>query len=588
MSASLIMFCGLAVTSGQAPVLPTSIAPPDPTITAPSNPAPATNVVPSSIAPPSVPSPTAVEPTATPNAPGQPAATPYDPNKPVLLRSRTAIIDIDYDKQTRKSIQKVLLYVSRDQGQTWGLESTATPEQESFTFVAKEDGVYWCKIQTVFTNGQKLPPDVTRSPADQKLFMDGTPPLVRILSAKRAGEEIAVEWNVEDKYADDAATMVRYKSNESADSPWVNVPLTQVGRKSVAFKPTTIGPITVEVIGKDMVGNASNAQSEVGTVVAASGLSAQPPVRPISNSDPIIVPGAVGNVPPPSVPAPAGGMTVPPLATPPAATPVAAVPGSPASATPAAPTVAVDPVPVAVTTTDAAVPVPAIKPINLTRFDLAYSLTAGPAGVNGIDLWVTRDDGKSWRKWSRHDGKDSVIKVVLDTRDNSQVEGPYGFRLIPESGSRISDAAPTAGTAPEFRVVVDITAPQVQVFEPVAHPERPDVVVLRWKATDANFGKDPISIEWAESQAGPWRAVNGGDVLPVVGGVAPAAPRMANTGEFGWRLPSELTAPKVFLKFTASDLAGNKTEAMTKDPILVDLTRPRASIRGIVGMTNKP
>ena len=127
----------------------------------------------------------------------------------------------------------------------------------------------------------------------------------------------------------------------------------------------------------------------------------------------------------------------------------------------------------------------------------------------------------------------------------------------------------------------------MQVYEPAAHPDRPDVVVLRWKATDTNFGKDPITIEWAESQAGPWRAVNAGDTVPVVGGVTSAAPRLANTGEFGWRLPSDLATPKVFLKFTAWDLAGNKTEAVTKDPILVDLTRPRASIRGIVGIATK-
>ena len=548
MTASLIAFCGLAVSTGQPPVLPANIAPPDA----------------------SIPAPAMVTPSANPPATA-PAASPInDPNKPTLLPSRTAIIDIDYDPQTRKSIQKVLLYVSRDQGQTWGLESTAMPEQESFTFAAKEDGVYWCKIQTVFTNGQKIPADVTRSPPDQRLFLDGTPPVVRITSAKRAGEEVAVEWLVEEKYPDEAKTVIRYKASDSAESSWVTVPFMPGGRTAVSFKPNTPGPITVEIIARDLVGNTSNARADVGTVDVASGITAQPPVKPVSN-DQIVVPGMMPGATPPATSS--TPVTVPPLATPPAAVP-----------TP----VQADPVPVAVTSTDVAANVPAVKPINLTRFDLSYSLTAGPAGVNGIDLWVTRDDGKTWRKWSRHDGRDSVIKVILDTRDNPQVEGPYGFRLVPESGSRISDAAPTPGTAPEFRVVVDVSAPQVQVFEPIAHNERPDVVVLRWKATDSNFGKDPIAIEWAESQAGPWRAVNGGDTLPVVGGIAPTAPRLANTGEYGWRLPSELTAPKVFLKFTAWDLAGNKTEAVTKDPILVDLTRPRASIRGIVGLTSKP
>ena len=451
------------------------------------------------------------------------------------------------------------------------------PEQESFTFAAKEDGLYWCKIQTVFANGQKVPPDVTRAPPDQRLFLDGTPPVVRIVSAKRTGDDVAVEWNVEEKYPDDSGTLIRYRASDVAESPWITVPLTPSDKKMANFKPNTLGPITLEVIARDLVGNASNARAEVGTVVVASGTTAQPPVKPVGN-DQIVVPGMMPGAAPPV--SPTAPLAVPSLATPPTATP--------STPTTLLAPLASDPVPVAVTSTDATANAPVIKPINVTRFDLSYSLTAGPAGVNGIDLWVTRDDGKTWRKWSRHDGRDSVIKVVLDTRDNPQVEGSYGFRLVPESGSRISDTAPTPGIAPEFRVIVDISSPQVQVFEPVAHPERPDVVVLRWKATDANFGKDPIAIEWAESQAGPWRAVNAGDTLPVVGGISPAAPRLANTGEFGWRLPSDLTAPKVFLKFAAWDLAGNKTEAVTKDPILVDLTRPRASIRGIVGLASKP
>jgi hypothetical protein len=560
MTASLICLCGLAAAPGQA-VIPSGIAPPDATMPVPS----------------------AVAPTPTIAPPGQPV---LDPTKPTLLASRTAIIDIDFDPATRKAIQKVLLYVSRDQGQTWGLEATALPDQESFTFAAKDDGVYWCKIQTVFASGQKVPPDVTRSPPDQRLFLDGTPPVVRV-AAKRVGDDVEAEWTVEEKYPDESNVLIRYKATDAADAPWVAVPYTPGEKKSVRFKPTTPGPIALEVIAKDLVGNASAGRSEVGSaVIAASGTTGStPPVKPVSNEQ-IIVPGSMVSGSPPVTPQP---ITVPPLAAPPASpAPAPAAGPAPAAAAPFVPPPS-EPVPVAVTSTDAVAPAaPAVKPINLTRFDLSYGVTAGPAGVSGIDLWVTRDDGKTWRKWSRHDGKDSVIKVVLDTRDNPQVEGPYGFRLVPESGARVADAAPTAGTAPEFRVVVDVTAPAVRVYEPAAHPDRPDVVVLRWKATDANFGREPIALEWAETQAGPWRAVNAADAVAVVGGIAPAAPRMANTGEFGWRLPADLGSPRVFLKFTAWDEAGNKTEAVTKDPMLVDLTRPRASIRGIVSPAAKP
>ena len=38
-------------------------------------------------------------------------------------------------------------------------------------------------------SGQKVPPDVTRSPPDQRLFLDGTPPVVCV-AAKRVGDDV--------------------------------------------------------------------------------------------------------------------------------------------------------------------------------------------------------------------------------------------------------------------------------------------------------------------------------------------------------------------------------------------------------------
>jgi hypothetical protein len=37
----------------------------------------------------------------------------------------------------------------------------------------------------------------------------------------------------------------------------------------------------------------------------------------------------------------------------------------------------------------------------------------------------------------------------------------------------------------------------------------------------------------------------------------------------------------VYLKFTAWDLAGNRSEVVTPNPILIDLTKPKARIQGI-------
>ena len=39
---------------------------------------------------------------------------------------------------------------------------------------------------------------------------------------------------------------------------------------------------------------------------------------------------------------------------------------------------------------------------------------------------------------------------------------------------------------------------------------------------------------------------------------------------------------RVYLKASARDAAGNVKEVVTREPILVDLTKPRAKISGIV------
>ena len=57
--------------------------------------------------------------------------------------------------------------------------------------------------------------------------------------------------------------------------------------------------------------------------------------------------------------------------------------------------------------------------------------------------------------------------------------------------------------------------------------------------------------------------------------------RLPNTGQDGWRVPVGIPA-RVYLKATARDAAGNVKEVVTRDPILVDLTKPRAKINGIV------
>jgi hypothetical protein len=56
--------------------------------------------------------------------------------------------------------------------------------------------------------------------------------------------------------------------------------------------------------------------------------------------------------------------------------------------------------------------------------------------------------------------------------------------------------------------------------------------------------------------------------------------RLPNTGSYSWRVPTGMP-PRVYLKVTARDAAGNTTEQVTQQPLLIDLMKPRAKITGI-------
>jgi hypothetical protein len=59
------------------------------------------------------------------------------------------------------------------------------------------------------------------------------------------------------------------------------------------------------------------------------------------------------------------------------------------------------------------------------------------------------------------------------------------------------------------------------------------------------------------------------------------AAKLPNTGKFAWKVPSNLAGGGVYLRMTAWDSAGNRSEVATGKPIQVDLVKPRVRIQGI-------
>src|SRR5262249_37520272 len=193
----------------------------------------------------------------------------------------------------------------------------------------------------------------------------------------------------------------------------------------------------------------------------------------------------------------------------------------------------------------------------------------GPSGVRLVELYVTEDDGKTWKVLGRCEGAD--IKTPTGTVCGTLPgEGTFGFKLVVHSGAGLCKDPPASGDAPDSRVTVDLTPPVVQLHEPKPDPGRRDTLILYWSAADEHLGANPVVLEYASSADGPWTPIT-------------PAP-LPNTGQYAWTTTG--MPYRAFLRVRVTDLAGNVGNDQTLESVLIDLTKPEATIRGLYVPTN--
>ena len=521
-----------------------------------------------------------------------------------------------------KSIRQVELHVSNDGGQVWQLAKVVPPTSDTFIYTAPSDGRYWFHIVTEDLKGNKDPANLTTEPPAMKVLFDTKAPTVAFTNVKRTADEATVEWRIEDQFPNEMATRfyfrgecLRYRlarGNRTGrvaqrrplprECHWTDHRPSgrcghgwQHGRRDEGDstgKPAGHAN-NDEPVADDAERSAAGEHRDSGERyhsaagfrsawrshrTGRSGRAGGPTRRHFDGSD-----DSHSACRPSSLHTasrrgrsrdPAGGRhdstgfrgtddTIDHRADSHFRSAHVGRTGQRQHDE---------------RTGDRNEPAPGYQ---RPAFDLNYQVEqCGSSGISRVDLWVTHDDGRSWVWWSQHDGRESPVKVNLGTTSNQHQEGLYGFRLVPVSGAGLSDATPTAGDAPDMRIIVDITAPAVKIFPAVADPNDPNALMLQWEAMDKNFGDDPITIEWCETATGPWRPVATAVVSDSPSGLGILTKRLSNTGKYSWHVPNGLP-PRVYLKVTAKDAAGNTTEQVTREPILIDLTKPRAKITGI-------
>jgi hypothetical protein len=188
--------------------------------------------------------------------------------------------------------------------------------------------------------------------------------------------------------------------------------------------------------------------------------------------------------------------------------------------------------------------------VNSLSFELDYDVDRVPASsIEKVELWGTRDDGRTWVRLGVDEDRRSPCKV------NVEHEGDYGFAVVVTAAGGAAGRTPHNGEPPEIRVGVDLTPPQVRLTTAEPDPEgRPAMLKINWQASDKHLGPQSVSLAYSSSPRGPW--------LPLAIGVP-------NDG--GYLCKFDQQSPEsVYLRIEVRDEAGNLGAQSTVSSIPIE------------------
>ncbi|MDZ4819971.1 MAG: hypothetical protein SGJ20_13455 [Planctomycetota bacterium] len=202
-----------------------------------------------------------------------------------------------------------------------------------------------------------------------------------------------------------------------------------------------------------------------------------------------------------------------------------------------------------------------LRMVNSRSFELDYEVDAvGRSGISKVELWMTRDSGRTWTSLGVDNDNRSPFRASVDG------EGVYGFRISVLSGSGLGGAAPKNGDLPEVWIGVDLTNPQVRLTAAdTGRGDRAGEVQIRWDARDEMMARRPITLQYAQQANGPWSIIASG---------------LDNSGSFPWRI-DDVALDRVFLRIEARDEAGNVGSHQTDGPVQLERVVPHVRFRDV-------
>ncbi|REK17281.1 MAG: hypothetical protein DWQ37_06665 [Planctomycetota bacterium] len=524
---------------------------------------------------------------AAPDYSGAAAATPAAA-APIVTATRQNAFTIPFRVETPQSPAdypaEVQLHVSTDGGATWQLHSRVKPDKSAFVYRAPHDGEYWYSIRTVDKTGVARPEGPLV--AQLKVTVDTVAPRLDLSVTRGPAGEIVARWQAVDPNLKPDSFKLEYQTTSSG--PWERVAVEappSAMRHSTTGEATwwpsaAEGPILVRAEVLDTGGNPAVSQAVAKPSDATSPVAPSTPQAPLAASndesgwrpnttpdpgtrDTTTWPPDRTSLAPLGSPTEQARSSRPPSS---ATTPHSAPPGFAPDET--TPRTAARPVsqnnrvggrpgsPLDFTLLPAAV---RPRMVNSPNFEVDYEIeSVGPSGVGKVELWGTRDGGRTWSDYATDADNRSPMPVQVDG------EGIYGFRILVQSGSGYGSRPPAQGDMPDLWIGVDLTKPICRI---TAHEVSPDAaeLLIRWEASDDLLNARPVTLLFSSSANGPW---------------TPIASGLENTGSYRWRLDDRVPE-RILLRLEVRDEAGNVGIDSTENSIALDRYRPKGKIRGV-------
>lgn len=540
--------------------------------------------------------------------------------EPFLVRQTTFTLPFRLEPARKLSEQpvEVQLYSSADQGASWQLAGRVKPDVGKFLVRAANDGEIWFCIRTLDAQGATRPEGPPR--AEQRVVIDTAPPRVELSAEQGASGEVSARWQAVDPNLQAESLKIEYQAepNGSWERVAVENPAAPASRSTLSGSATWwpkigAGPMLVRATVSDRAGNPAVTQARLvkGAQTAAVGNSTPTLADPHGTQPPQQQPppqqqggsqgwptDKVSEQPftqlqgrpaapqspglPSSVPA-AGAFQFPaafqnssksPLQKSPAAAfqnstmrqgQPAASAGAPTATDQWTQGAAMRAVstqrPVAGATLNLDMVPAGERPrlVNSRTFELDYEVqTVGPSGIAKVELWGTRDGGRTWSSFGLDSDNRSPMVVSVEG------EGVYGFRVVFQSGTGFGGQPPRDADMADIWVAVDLTEPRVKILGTDIGRDAGELVI-RWEGSDKLLDAHPTSLAYSAQPRGPW---------------TPIAADLDNTGTYPWRLDNRVPE-KVYLRVELRDQAGNIGAYETPDPIPLDRQRPQGRIRGV-------